>query len=322
MNSSPNSSPSEVSCFVGVDVSKDQLDVCLLPGNEARAFANSPAGQAELVAWLQGKPPCAIVIESTGGYERAALFALQEAGLQVSLVNPRQVRDFAKGIGQQAKNDRLDAALLAEFARLVAPPTTEKISEKQRELDALVGCRRQLLESRVAHQNRRGQTADRFVVKTLDRVIKALDREIQAVEKRIAQLLENDDQWKAKLQLMQSVPGVGKTTASVLLAEFGELGRLTRQQVSALAGVAPYPNDSGKRSGRRTIRGGRAAVRSVLYMAALSARRCNPVIKAFAQRLAIAGKPFKVIQVACIRKLLLILNAILKTNEPWRSANA
>lgn len=312
----------EPSCFVGIDVSKDNLDVFLLPGGECRQFANDATGHAQLVAWLKRQPPCAIVLESTGGYERPALFALQENQLHVSLVNPRQVRDFAKGIGQLAKTDRLDAAVLAKFAELIRPAPTEKTSEKQRELEALVVRRRQLVEARVAETNRRGQVADRFVRQSVERSIKAIDREIKKVEERLAKLIESDDQWRGKLKLLQSVPGIGPTTAAVLLTEMTELGALNRQEISALAGVAPYPDDSGGRTGKRAIRGGRRRLRSVLYMAALSARRHNPVLKDFAQRLTIAGKAFKVVQVACIRKLLVILNAILKTNVPWKFQNA
>jgi transposase len=310
--------PSEASSrFVGIDVSQDQLDACLLPGGELRRFANDAAGRQELLAWLAPQRPAFIVIESTGGYERPALWALQDAGLPVTLVNPRQIRDFARGVGQEAKTDRLDAAVLALFARLVAPPPSEPTSPKQRELDALVVCRRQLVESRVAHQNRRGQARDQFVQETLSRLVTTIDREIKAVEDRIAKLLESDDQWRRKLQLLESTPGVGRMTGSVLLAEFPELGRLSRQAVAALAGVAPYAQDSGRRSGRRAIRGGRRRVRSVLYMAALTARRFNPAVKAFAARLAAKGKSFKVIQVACIRKLLVVLNAMLKSQSPW-----
>lgn len=311
----------EAKYFVGVDVAKDKLDVCVLPSGEYHEFTNDPEGQAALVECLRKLPAAAIVIESTGGYERPALFAMQDADLHVTLVNPRQVRDFAKGIGQLAKTDRLDAAVLAEFARLVAPSPTDKTSEKQRELDALVTRRRQLLETRVAEQNRLHQTRDKFIQKSLESVVKALDRQLEAVEKRIARLLESDDEWKAKLDVLVSTPGVGKTTGATLLAELPELGTLNRQQIAALVGVAPYPKDSGNSRGKRSTWGGRRKVRSVLYMAALTARRCNPTIKAFATRLAAAGKSFKAIQIACIRKLLVILNTMIKNNTPWKTKN-
>lgn len=306
------------STFVGVDVSKQQLDTCRLPGGECRQFANNPSGQAELVAYLDQWPRCLIVIESTGGYERAPLVAVQEAGIEIALVNPRQVRDFAKALGQLAKTDRLDAAVLAEFAMRIQPAPLEKIPEKRRELDALVTRRRQLVGHRVAEQNRQEQTQNKFIQKTLLRMLKAIDKELAAVERRIAELLESDDDWRAKLAIVQSTPGVGKVTGAALVAELPELGQLNRQQIAALVGVAPYPRDSGAFRGRRSIWGGRSKLRSVLYMAALTARRMNPVIKAFATRLHQAGKPFKVIQVACIRKLLVILNTMLKNHSPWK----
>jgi transposase len=307
-----------VTAHVGVDVSKDKLDVCSLPGGELRQFANDPTGCGELVAHLRKSPNCWIVIESTGGYERTALFALQDAGLAVALVNPRQVRDFAKALGQYAKTDRLDAAVLAEFAQRVQPVPQAKIPEKQRQLESLVTRRRQLVEQRSAEECRRQQATDKFVLQTIRQVLKAIDRQTAAIERRIAELLESDDDWQARLRVVQSVPGVGPVVGAALVVELPELGRANRQEIAALAGVAPYPRDSGKFRGQRTIWGGRKGLRSVLYMAALTARRCNPVIKAFAQRLAAAGKSFKAIQVACIRKLLVILNAMIKTNTLWK----
>lgn len=312
----------ELACFVGIDVSKDKLDAGKLPGGELHKFTNDEPGASALVEYLKSLPPCIVVIEATGGYERLALLALQDAGLHVALVNPRQVRDFAKGIGQLAKTDKLDAIVLAEFARLVAPSPSEKTSEKQRELEALVTRRRQLLETRVAESNRVGQTRDAFIKTTFERLLAAVDRELKAIEQRIAKLLETDDQWKSRLELLTSVPGVGKTTAATLVAELPELGKLNRQQLAALVGVAPFPRDSGKSRGQRRISGGRQSLRSILYMAALTARRCNPVIKAFAARLAAAGKSFKAIQVACIRKLLVILNTMVKNNTMWKSRTA
>lgn len=312
----------EVSRFVGVDVSKDKLDVCVIPGGELSDFANNAEGTAKLVALLQQLSPTAVVLEATGGYERAALFAMQDAGLPVALVNPRQVRDFAKGIGQLAKTDRLDAAVLAQFARLVMPAPTEKTSLKHRELQALVVRRRQLIGLRVAEENRVQQSQDKFIQKTLKQVVQTIDRQVRAVENRIAKLLENDDQWKAKLDILTSTPGVGPATGTTLLAELPELGKLNRQQIASLAGVAPFPRDSGKSHGQRSTWGGRRSIRCMLYMAALTARRCNPLIRAFAARLHAAGKSFKAIQVACIRKLLVILNTMLKNNTSWKFATA
>jgi transposase len=308
--------------FIGIDVAKGKLDVCLLPGGELRTFSNDSEGIAKLVAWFQQLPATRIVLEATGGYERPALFAMQDAALPVALVNPRQVRDFAKGIGQLAKTDRVDAAVLAQFAKLLAPAPSEKTSAKQRELEALVLRRRQLITLLVAEQNRTQQTNDKFIQRTLKHIAKALERQIRAVEDRIAKLLQSDDQWKAKLEILLSTPGVGQATGMTLLAELPELGKLNRQQIASLAGVAPYPRDSGNSRGQRCIWGGRRSLRCVLYMAALSARRCNPVIRAFAARLHAAGKPYKAIQVACIRKLLVILNTMLKNNAPWQIKTA
>ena len=305
--------------FVGIDVSKDRLDGCTLPGGELKSFANDSTGQAKLIAWIESLGDCLVVLESTGGYERSALFALQDANIAAALVNPRQVRDFAKGIGQLAKTDALDAAVLAEFARLVSPPATEVLTEKQRELDALVTRRRQLLEVRVAEKNRLGQTDDKFIERSLGQVLKTIDRQIKAIEDRIAKLVESDDTWQAKLEILLSTPGIGKTVAATLIAELPELGQLNRQEIAALVGVAPFAKDSGRQQGRRSIWGGRRDVRSALYMAALTARRCNPAIKDFAQRLAQAGKSFKAIQVACIRKLLVILNTMIKNNTRWEN---
>lgn len=312
----------EAARFVGIDVSKEKLDLCVMPGGELHDFPNDSEGIGKLVAWLGQLRPAAIVLEATGGYERAALFALQDARLPVTLVNPRQVRDFAKGIGQLAKTDRLDAAVLAEFARLVAPAPTEKTSEKQRELEGLVVRRRQLVTLLVAEQNRLQQTSDKFIQRTLRRTTHLIARQIKAVEDRIAKLLQSDDHWKAKLDILLSTPGVGQATGMTLLAELPELGKLNRQEIAALAGVAPYPQDSGKRRGQRAVWGGRRSLRCVLYMAVLTARRCNPVIRSFAARLRAAGKPYKAIQVACIRKLLVILNTMLKNNTPWKFAPA
>jgi len=271
-----------------------------------------------LIAWLRPVGECLVVIEATGGYERLAMIALQDAGVSVALVNPRQVRRFAEGIGQLAKTDALDAAVLAQFARMVSPSPAEKTSEKQRELQALVVRRRQLLEMHIAEKNRLGQAVDKFIRKNLERNLKTLTREMRTIEDRIAKLLRGDDQWKAKLELLISTPGIGPTIAATLVAELPELGKLNREQIASLVGVAPFAKDSGKLTGKRHPRHGRLEVRAALYMGVLAARRWNPAIKAFAARLARAGKAFKTIQIACARKLLIILNTIVKQNTPWQ----
>jgi transposase len=270
--------PKAVAAFVGIDVSKDKLDVCVLPGGECLQFVNDSPGRDKLVAHLKSLPTCLIVIESTGGYERAALVAVQDADLAIALVNPRQTRDFAKALGQYAKTDRLDAAVLAEFAQRVQPTPQARIPEKQRLLDALVTRRRQLVEQRSAEECRLQQATDKFILKTVRQMLKTIDRQTDALERRIAELLQSDDDWRAKLHVVQSTPGIGPVTGAALVAELPELGKLNRQQIAALAGVAPYPCDSGQVRGKRSIWGGRKKLRSVLYMAALTARRCNPVI--------------------------------------------
>ena len=304
--------------FVGVDVSKDKLDVCSSPGGAHRVFRNDREGHNELISWLRPMGECLVVIEATGGYERPALIALQDAGVPVALANPRQVRRFAEGIGQLAKTDALDAAVLAQFARMVSPPPAEKTTPKHRELEALVVRRRQLLEMQVAEKNRLGQVGDKFIRKTLERNIKTLAQQLRLIEGRIAKLLESDDRWRQKLELLMSTPGIGPTIAATLVAELPELGKLSRTEIASLVGVAPFARDSGKSEGKRRARWGRRVVRTALYMGVLSARRWNPAIRAFAARLTRAGKSFKSIQIACARKLLVILNTMLKTNTPWK----
>jgi transposase len=303
--------------FVGVDVSKAKLDVCCLPRGEARQFDNDPAGRAQLVAWLLSQRDCLIVVESTGGYERELVYAVQDAGLEISLVNPRQVRDFAKAMGQLAKTDRLDARVLAQFAQQVQPRPLAKIPAKQRELESLVTRRRQLVELHTAEQNRLQQASEKFVLQSLRKVLRAIERELKAVEQRILHLLQDHEDWRRKIEVLESAAGVGPVTGAALVAELPELGSLNHQAIAALVGVAPYPDDSGVRRGKRRVCGGRAKLRSTLYMAALSARRCNPAIREFAQRLHQLGKSFKVVMVACMRKLLVILNSMLKTDTLW-----
>jgi transposase len=297
--------------FVGIDVSKSKLDVCCLPSRECRQFDNQPEGHAALVNWLSGKPVCLVVVESTGGYERELVYAVQDAQLEIALCNPRQTRDFAKAIGQLAKTDRIDAGILAEFAWKVQPRPLAMVPAKQREIEALVVRRRQLVEFQTAEENRLQQTSRKSVRESLRKVLQALERERKAVEKRILKLLQSDDDWRRKIEVLQSVAGVGPISSAALVAELPELGKLNRQAIAALVGVAPYPDDSGTFRGKRTIFGGRARIRTTLYMCALSARRCNPVIRAFAHRLHKLQKPFKVVMVACMRKLLGILNALL-----------
>lgn len=303
--------------FVGIDVAKHSLDVCLLPQGSTLSLAYDQSGLQHLRSQLPTPGTCLIVIEATGGYQRRLVADLVDAGHLVAVVNPRQVRDFARGLGILAKTDRIDANVIARFGQHVRPRTEAKTPEKQLELEQLVVRRRQLVETRTAETNRLETCSSRVVHSSIQHMLDRLNKDIQRLEKRILALLETDDDWRNKAQILGSTPGIGTTTAVSLLADLPELGQLNRQQISALVGLAPFNHDSGRFKGKRAIWGGRVSVRSALYMATLTARRCNPVIRAFAQRLTEQGKPFKVVMVACMRKLLVILNTMLKTKSHW-----
>lgn len=303
--------------FVGIDVAKHSLDVCVLGKEQCFTIQNDAAGFRQLLDKLPAAGGCLVVIEATGGYQRRVVAALVQAGHQVAVVNPRQVRDFARGLGILAKTDRLDARVIARFGQHTNPRPIEIGSEKQAELRELVTRRRQLIELRTAEQNRLETTITKIVRKNVRHLVEELDQQIRQMEDAIGELVESEPELSCKAALLETVPGIGPVTVTSLLVDLPELGRLNRQQVAALVGVAPFNRDSGKFHGRRAIWGGRAAIRSVLYMAALTARRFNPLIRAFAQRLEAAGKPFKVVLTACMRKLLVILNTMVKNNLPW-----
>lgn len=304
--------------YVGVDVSKEKLDLARADDLERVVnFPNSTAGIACIVELLAAQKPVVIVVESTGGLERPLLEALLEANLPVSLVHPGRVRYFAIGLGILAKTDPIDARVLARFAKLASPRLSEKRSKNETELRDLVTCRRQLCETRAQQQNQRFSTFSKAALRSLDSIIKALDKQIEALDKQIRALIDADDDFKHLDRLLRSVPGVGPTVSATLLAELGELGQADRRQIGALVGVAPFNADSGGVSARRSIRGGRGTVRSVVYMGALTAMRANPVIKAFAERLKAAGKQTKVILTACMRKLLALINAMVRDNLTW-----
>jgi transposase len=308
-----------VNSFVGIDVAKNSLDVCVLPGGRRLSASNDRPGVEQVLEALPPAGECLVVVEATGGYQRAVVAALIAAGHRAAVANPRQVRDFARGLGRLAKTDRIDAETIARFGQHVQPRPAQKVPEKQDRLEQLVARRRQLIELRTAEKCRLETASTKFVLRSVRGVIEQLDKFIRQVEKELSELVESDDELQCRAAVLQTAPGVGAVTAVTLVAELPELGRLNRQEISALVGVAPFNRDSGKFHGRRSIWGGRAAVRSVLYMATLTARRCNPVIRAFGQRLEAAGKPFKVVMVACMRKLLVILNTILKNNSAWNS---
>lgn len=308
--------------FVGVDVAKNQLDVHIQPAADPHAGTNlslssSRKDQAKLLERLPAPGTCLVAVEATGRYHRPLVADLVAAGHAVAVVNPRQVRDFAKALGRLAKTDRIDAGILALFAQHAQPRPLAETRQHQQQLAEIVGRRRQLVEHRAAELARQDDSLPKLVVQSLRRQINVLSKEIEKLDRAISQLVESDDDWQERLRQLTSVPGVGAVTASTLIANLPELGRLNRKQIAALVGVAPFNRDSGQFRGRRTIWGGRADVRSVLYMAAVSASRTNPVIKAFSDRLKRAGKAPKVVLVACLRKLLTILNTMVRTGTAW-----
>lgn len=303
--------------FVGIDVAKAQLDIAVRPTGEQWTSPPDDAGLTALVHRLQPVRPTLIVLEATGGWEIPVASALAAAGLPVAVVNPRQVRAFAKATGRLAKTDRLDAQVLAQFAEAVRPAPRPLPDATTQELTALLARRRQLVEMLTAEKHRLGRASAR-VQPDIQAHLAWLEKRLGRVDDDLATLIRTSPLWREQDDLLQSVPGVGPVLATTLLAELSELGTLTRQQIAALAGVAPLNRDSGTLRGKRCIWGGRATVRAVLYMGALVATRCNPVLKAFYHRLLAAGKAKKVALVACMRKLLTILNAMLKHRTPWR----
>ena len=306
-----------VEIFAGIDVSKSTLDLCIEPAVKTLHVAYDDAGIRQLVDSLKDAAPTLIVMEATGGLEVRIASELASAGLPVAVINPRQARDFARATGRLAKTDRVDAAVLAAFAQAIRPQIRPLKDTQTRALDDMVSRRRQLIGMRVQEQLRLGTADSAPLKKSLKRHITWLDKQIAAVDDDLNKRLRESEVWCAKDDLLRGIPGVGAVTTLTLLAKCPELGALNRREIAALAGVAPIANDSGKHRGRRFIWGGRADVRAVLYMAAITAIRCNNVIKAFADRLKKAGKPPKVVIVACMRKLLTIMNSMLKNNAPW-----
>ena len=307
--------------FVGIDVAKEKLDLARSDATAVQTYDNDPAAIQRMVQMLAAVKPALIVIEATGGLERPLVEALLEADLPVALVHPGRVRYFARGLGILGKTDRIDARVLLRFGQLAAPRLAEKRSKNQTELQALVVCRRQLGLTRVQQNNRLGSTTSKTAQRSVGAVIRTLDKQIDALDKQIRKLIDADDDFKHLDGLLQSVPGVGPTLSATLAAELRELGDTDRRQVGALIGVAPFNPDSGAMSGKRRIRGGRTAVRCVLYMATLAAIRFNPVIRAFSDRLEAAGKIAKVRIVACMRKLLTLLNAMVRDGLTWDQLN-
>jgi transposase len=304
--------------FVGIDVSKDQLDLACRPEHTRWRVANDRAGIAECVTQLRQLKPTLIVLEATGGWQCALVAALAVAKLPFAVVNPRQIRDFAKATGQLAKTDALDANILAHFAEAVRPTPRPLPDETTQQLDALLQRRRQLLEMLVAERHRVA-LAHPTVRDSLGRHIDYLQRLIDETDDEISSLIRASPAWQEKDDLLQSAPGIGPVLSATLQAALPELGVLNQREIATLVGVAPLNDDSGKRSGARHIRGGRAEIRAVLYMATLTASRFNPVINAFYQRLLARGKAQKVAITAAMRKLLTILNAMVKTQTHWNA---
>jgi len=307
--------------FVGIDISKDSLDLCIEPDGEVLHLAYDDKGIAQVVKRLAQGAPTLIVMEATGGLEMRLASELAAKGLPVAVINPRQARDFAKATGQLAKTDLVDAAVLAAFARAIRPAVRPIKDVDTRELDDLVTRRRQLIDMRVQETLRLG-TASTLQRKSVTAHIAWLDKRIVKLDDDLSKRLRASDTWRTKDDLLQGIPGVGAITSLTMLAKCPELGQMNRREIAALVGVAPRANDSGKHRGKRFVWGGRADVRAVLYMATVSAIRCNNDIKAFAARLKQAGKPAKVILVACMRKLLTIMNAMVKNNAQWAPKTA
>lgn len=309
-------------CFVGIDVSKAALDVHARPSGGVARFDNDPDGIAALVARVAALAPALVVLEATGGLEHPAVAALAAAGVPVAVVNPRQARDFAGATGRLAKTDAIDAAALAHFAEAIRPAPRPVPDAQARELAELLGRRRQLIGMRTAESNRLGTATAPRVRGSIEALLACLAEQLRDVDADLGAAIQSSPVWRVNDDLLQSIPGVGRAVSRALLAELPELGALTRGQIAALAGVAPMNRDSGARSGKRSVRGGRAPVRGALYMAALSAKRFNPALRRFAERLKEKGKAAKVILVAVARKLLVIANAILRDQKPWRDVTA
>jgi transposase len=306
--------------FIGIDVAKDRLDAHVRPGGEAFAVARDGEGVAALVERLKESGPQLIVLEATGGFEQVVAAGLAGAGLPVVVVNPRQIRDFARALGRLAKTDRIDAEVIALFAERVRPELRPLPDDQARELDELVTRRRQVIEMMVAEGNRARRLTSRRLQKRIAHHQAVLQKELTEIERELDDTIRKSPIWRETEDLLKSVPGIGNATARTLIAELPELGTLDRRKIAALVGLAPFNRDSGTLRGRRMIAGGRAPVRAVLYMAALVASRRNPVIRAFYQRLLAAGKPKKLALTACMRKLLTILNAIVRDRTPWQTA--
>ena len=306
--------------IVGIDVSKDRLDVAVLPDGTAFHVTNSHAGLDELVGRLKKEGATIVALEATGGFETVAVAVLSAAGFAVAVVNPAQVRAYANALGRRAKTDAIDAAVIAAFVEATKPPIRPLRDAETQGLSALVDRRRQIVQMIVAEENRLRMALEKQTQKSIKRLLAALRRELESLDADLDEQIRKSPLWRVREQLLVSVPGVGPQTARTLLAEMPELGSLDRRQIASLAGLAPWTRQSGKWKGKSFIGGGRGKVRAVLFMAALVAIRHNPALKAFRDRLVASGKARIVAVVATMRKLLTILNAMIRDNKPWQSA--
>ena len=307
--------------FVGIDVSKAWLDIAVHEQAESYRAGNNDAGIASLLKRMKKLKPTLIVLEPTGGFEMLVVAELSHAGLPVVAINAKRVRDFARATGQLAKTDKLDAKVLAHFAAAVRPVLRNLRSQEEEQLTALLTRRKQVLDMLTMEKNRL-VTVRAKMRSAIEAHIQWLSKSLKELDKELEDFVKSSAVWKEKDVLLQSVPGVGPVTSATLLGMLPELGKLNRQEIAALVGVAPVNKDSGKKQGKRRVYGGRADVRSVLYMAALAAKKFNPVIRKFYERLIKQGKEKKVALTACMRKLLVILNAMMHTNQPWRTQTA
>ena len=303
--------------YVGIDVSKDQLDIAVRPTGETWSMPNDASGITEVVQRVAQLHPKLVVLEATGGLQMPVAAALASAGLPLSMVNPRQVRDFARATGRLAKTDRLDAQVLAHFAEAVRPTPYPLPDAQTQELTALLTRRHQVVEMLTAEKNRLRATRSKAVRQRVQDHIRWLEQELADLDDDLDHTLRESPLWREKDTLLRSVPGIGRVVSITLLTDLPELGTLSRHQIAALVGVAPLNRDSGRFRGQRMVWGGRARVRAALYMAALTASRYNPIIKAFYHRLCEAGKARKVALTACMRKLLIILNSMVKQQQTW-----
>lgn len=304
--------------YVGVDVAKAKLDVALGASGKPFSVDNDRAGVTKLLEKVaQQKQTCCLVVEGSGGYERLLIAEALQNNFAIAHVNPRRVRALAESMGL-AKTDPIDARVIAKFGEVNQPRTLTQSNLPQSDLQELVDRRRQLIDFRTAENCRLQQVVSKLATNSIRGILKVLEKQIKTIEADIQSLIDKHDDWSKNAELLTSVKGVGATTAAAVLADAPEIGQLSREEIAALGGLAPINNDSGTHQGKRSIKGGRSSLRTAIYMSALSAMKCNPPIKEFAERLKLKGKPAKVVITAVMRKLLTIMNAIIKTQQPWR----